>query len=179
MRLEQIWLKKAQRGDGEAYAKAFQLYENDLYRLAYVQTNNIDDALDLVQEVAYRSFKSIHTLKELTYFKTWLIRILINATNDYWKKRKVYEELDELIDYEGVSVAVDMQITLEVIMNYLSPTEKQIIFLKYYEDFTFEQIATVTDMKLGSVKTVLYRALNKLRAELEKEGFDEYQRRIQ
>ena len=70
-------LIKAQKGDHEAYTTLFAKYEADLYQFIYTQCGNVEDALDVVQEVAYRSFKYIHTVKEPTFFKTWLIRIAI------------------------------------------------------------------------------------------------------
>ena len=65
---------------------------------------------------------------------------------------------------------IDVRVTLEAAMKYLTVEEKNIILLKYYEDLTLQQIAETLDMKLGTVKTILYRALRKLRKALEKEG---------
>ena len=70
-------VKKAQKGDDRAFIKLFQRYEADIYRMAYVYVKNESDALDVVQEVAYRAFKKIETLKDPDYFKTWLIKITI------------------------------------------------------------------------------------------------------
>ena len=65
LKLERL-VKKAQKGDDKAYLMLFQQYETDIYRMAYVYVKNKDDALDLVQEVAYQSFKKISTLKKST-----------------------------------------------------------------------------------------------------------------
>ncbi len=54
---------KAQKGNEKAFLKLFQQYEEDIYRMAFVYVKNESDALDVVQEVAYRSFKKINTLK--------------------------------------------------------------------------------------------------------------------
>ena len=62
-------LKKARKGDHEAYEALFAKYEADIYRFIYTQCGNVEDALDVVQEVAYRSFKYIHTVKEPAFFK--------------------------------------------------------------------------------------------------------------
>ncbi len=166
--MEKRLIRRAQKGDADSYAQLFAKYEADLYRMAYVYSGRREDALDLVQEVAYRSFKYIHSLKDPRYVKTWLVRILINCANDFYKKRpdtKEYED-DAFIEDEQV----DVKVTLEAAMKYLTVDEKNIILLKYYEDWTVQQIADVLDMKLGTVKTILYRALRKLRDALEKEG---------
>ena len=61
--MDAILLRKAQKGDDEAYAALFTTYEADLYRFIYTQCGNVEDTLDVLQEVAYRSFKYIHTEK--------------------------------------------------------------------------------------------------------------------
>ncbi|WP_235616013.1 sigma-70 family RNA polymerase sigma factor [Metasolibacillus sp. FSL H7-0170] len=162
-------LRQAQRGDDAAYIKLFQQYEQELYAMAYVYAKNKDDALDIVQECAYRSYKAIQQLREENYFKTWLIRILINCAHDLLKKRPHYEELHDT-DLIEEPVALDTQFTLQSVMEHLSIEEKHVVLLKYYEDFTFEQIADILQLKLGTTKTILYRALKKLKAKLEEEG---------
>lgn len=59
-------VRKAQRGNDKAFLKLFQQYEEDLYRIAYVYVKNKDDALDVVQETAYLSFKKINTQPQIT-----------------------------------------------------------------------------------------------------------------
>jgi RNA polymerase sigma-70 factor, ECF subfamily len=86
-------VKKAQKGDDKAFMKLFQQYEEDIYRMAYVYLKNESDALDVVQEVAYRSFKKIDTLKNPNYLKTWLIRIAITCSIDLIRKNKKVVQL--------------------------------------------------------------------------------------
>ena len=93
--MEKRLIRQAQKGDAESYIQLFAKYEADLYRMAYVYSGKREDALDLVQEVAYRSFKYIHSLKDPRYMKTWLVRILINCANDFYKKRSDYEEFED------------------------------------------------------------------------------------
>lgn len=81
-------MKKAQKGNDKAFIKLFQQYEKDIYRMAYVYVNNKDDALDIVQEVAYQSFKKINTLKNPEFFKTWLMKITMNCAINLAKKNK-------------------------------------------------------------------------------------------
>ncbi len=165
-------LIKAQKGDQEAYVSLFSNYEADLYRFIYTQCGNREDALDIVQEVAYRSFKYIHTVKETTFFKTWLFRIAINASNDLLKKRTNFDLLDESYAEESFQQLSDLKFTLEAVMTYLTPIEKQVVYLKYYEELTFQEISDVLQVKLGTVKSVLYRALTKLKQALHEEGYN-------
>ncbi|CAM5215487.1 hypothetical protein UACE39S_06032 [Ureibacillus acetophenoni] len=59
-------VKKAQKGDDQAFLMIFQHYQEDLYRMAYVYVKNQEEALDVIQEVAYQSFKSINSTVPLT-----------------------------------------------------------------------------------------------------------------
>ncbi|MGP7817008.1 sigma-70 family RNA polymerase sigma factor [Niallia sp. 01092] len=81
-------VKKAQKGDEKAYITLFQQYEEDLYRIAYVYVRNKNDALDIVQETAYKSFSKLKSLKKPEYFKTWLIKIAINSAISFLRKEQ-------------------------------------------------------------------------------------------
>ena len=81
-------VKKAQKGNDKAFLKLFQKYEEEIFRMAYVYVKNESDALDVVQEVAYHSFKKIDTLKNPEYLKTWLIKIAINCSIELVRKNK-------------------------------------------------------------------------------------------
>lgn len=172
--MEKKHILLAQAGDADAYATVFSVYEVELYKLAYVQVGNHEDSLDLVQETAYRSFKYIRSLKQPEFFKTWLIRILLNATNDLLKKRYTYEELDDQTTLEDTAVDTDVRVTLDAMMTYLTPQEKQVVYLKIYEDMTLQQITELLDTKLGSTKTIYYRALGKLKAVFREEDTNEF-----
>ena len=65
-------LQRAQRGNQKAFLELFSMYENRMYRIAFLHVKNEADALDIMQEVAYRMFKNIKTVKNVEYFKTWL-----------------------------------------------------------------------------------------------------------
>ncbi|WP_456276878.1 RNA polymerase sigma factor [Bacillus sp. AK128] len=161
-------VKKAQQGDDQAFLKLFQQYEEDIYRMAYVYVKNEGDALDVVQEVAYRSFKKIGTLKYPEYFKSWLIRIAITCSIDLVRKnKKVVQLIPEFEENIGVEDEdVSLSITLQDLMNQLNEEEKSIILLKYYEGYSFKEISDSLEMPLGTTKSVLYRALGKLRTKL-------------
>ena len=173
MKLERL-VKKAQKGDDQAYLMLFQQYETDIYRMAYVYVKNQEDALDLVQEVAYQSFKKIGTLKKAEYFKTWLMKITINcALNLINKNKKVIPlnlDFDVLVGEEDEDIALTL--SLHTLIDTLKEDEKSIILLKYYDDRTLKEISEILDIPLGTVKSVLYRALDKLRQNLK--GVENY-----
>lgn len=164
MKLERL-VKKAQKGNDKAYLMLFQQYEADIYRMAYVYVKNKEDALDLVQEVAYQSFKKIRTLENPEYFKTWLMKITMNCALNLINKNKKIIPLN--VDFEVLTGSEDKDIALTLSLHKLIDTlkedEKSVILLKYYDDRTLKEISEILDIPLGTAKSVLYRALDKLR----------------
>nr|WP_283094751.1 sigma-70 family RNA polymerase sigma factor [Paenibacillus sp. ATY16] len=166
-------VRKAQRGDESAYLELFQQHEEDLYRAAYVHVGNEEDALDVIQETAYRSFKGISKLKEPAYFKTWLIKIAISCSIDLLRKRKrQIQWRPEYLDSITVSDEEDftLSITLKELVEALEPEEKSVVILRFYYDLTIREVTEVLDIPLGTGKTLLYRALKKLRKRVEEDG---------
>ncbi len=158
-------MKKAQKGNDKAFIKLFQQYEKDIYRMAYVYVNNKDDALDIVQEVAYQSFKKINTLKNPEFFKTWLMKITMNcAINLAKKNKKVVPLKPEFEDFIGLEDEdVPLSLSLQEFIDTLQEDEKSVVLLRYYNDHTFKEISELLNIPLGTAKSMLYRALDKLR----------------
>lgn len=84
--MEQL-VEQAKSGDREAFEKLIMLLEKDLYRIAKLRLNNKEDIFDVVQETIIIAFQSIHKLRQPKYFKTWLIKILINQSNSIYKQK--------------------------------------------------------------------------------------------
>lgn len=165
-------VKKAQKGNDKAYLTLFQQYEADIYRMAYVYVKNKDDALDLVQEVAYQSFKKIGTLKNPEYLKTWLMKITINCALNLLNTNKKVIPLS--LGFEVLTGAEDediaLTLSLQELIDTLKEDEKSIILLKYYDDRTLKEISEILDIPLGTAKSILYRALDKLRQNAKEVG---------
>ncbi|MEW5595678.1 sigma-70 family RNA polymerase sigma factor [Peribacillus frigoritolerans] len=165
-------VKKAQKGNDKAFLKLYQQFEEDIYRLAYVYVKNKDDALDVVQEVAYQSFKKIDTLITPEYFKTWLIKITINCAINVIRKNKrvvlLKPDFEVLMGTEEEDLL--LSISLQELMDFLQEDEKSVILLRFYHDHTLKEISEILEIPLGTAKTVLYRALNKLRKNYKEAG---------
>lgn len=162
-------VRKAQKGNEQAFLTLFQKYEQDIYRIAFIYVKNQNDALDVVQETAYSSFKTIKKLKEPKYFKTWLIRIVINSSIDFLRKQhRVVQMIDNFENniVSEVDENIDLEITLQDLIEYLNEVEKSVVILRFYEDMTFKEISKALNIPLGTAKTILYRALDKLRIKM-------------
>ena len=169
-------IKKAQQGNDKAFLTLFQKYEQDIYRTAFIYVKNQSDALDVVQETAYRSFKSIKNLKEPKYFKTWLIRIAISSAIDLLRKQKkvvqLKPEFEEFIS-GSVNEDIDLEMTIRDLIVRLNEVEKSVIVLRFYEGLTIKEVSETLEIPLGTAKTVLYRALGTLRKDLKGDGLYE------
>lgn len=158
-------VKAAQKGDDKAFLEIFEKYEIDIYRTAYVFLKNKEDALDVVQETAYRSFKNISTLNSPQYFKTWLVKIAMSCATDLLRKQKKVVQLKpDYTEWIGTDDEdISLTLTLKDLLESLTEEEKHIVLLKYYYDHTFIEISEILEVPLGTVKSNLYRALDKLR----------------
>ncbi|MDR7074397.1 sigma-70 family RNA polymerase sigma factor [Fictibacillus barbaricus] len=162
-------VNKAIKGDDEAFLQLIQTYKIDLYKTALSYLRNEEEALEAVQDVTYRTYKSIRKLKEPAFFKTWLIRIMINYCNDQLKKKKRLVLNDELLDVQVVSENYS-EMELKDAMLGLDERSREILTLKYFNDLKITDIAHCMQCPEGTVKTWLNKALKSLRSKLEEKG---------
>jgi len=162
-------LRRARRGDESAFMELWGIYESELYRIAWVYVKNEADALDVMQEAAFRAFRGIRTLRKPQYAKTWLTRIVINCALDHLRRNaKIVQIGTEQIENDArFSTAFESEaltkLTLEALLNRLDADGKTAVILRYYCGCTFPEMARLLNRPLGSVKTTLYRALDRLR----------------
>lgn len=130
------------------------------YKIAFSYTHNETDAIDVVQESAYKAILKSHTLKNIDYVDTWIYRIVINECKNFFKKNNnTTYYLDDLeLKTEDTYCNIDLKYALQV----LEEPDKSIIILKYFEELKLEQISDILNIKLSTVKSKLYRALKKL-----------------
>ncbi|MFE7822202.1 sigma-70 family RNA polymerase sigma factor [Priestia megaterium] len=155
--------------------KTFEhLIENEkskLYRMAYLYVRNENDALDVVQEAIYKAFISLTSLKEPSYFSTWMTRILINTALDFIKKKKSVVPISPEKDFgDEKTENIEDKVDLINAIKRLEEPQRTAIILRYYKDFTVKQIAEILNCPDGTVKTHLHRAIGKLKIDL-KEGY--------
>lgn len=155
-----------QKMEDEAERMLIDNYDK-YYRLAYSYVKNEQDALDIVQESAYRVIRDLDKLKERKYLSTWIYRIVINTAIDTLRKKK-----RETVSYEDIEIVHEDQYKEEdplEILNVLEDKDRALVILKYLEDWKLEEISEALDMNISTVKSRLYRALKKLKVILEPE----------
>jgi RNA polymerase sigma-70 factor (TIGR02954 family) len=162
-------VQKAKKGDEAAFYELMQLHKVRLYRIALSYLKNSEDAVEALQEVTYRAFRSIRKVKDPQYFTTWLTRILINYCNDELKKRKRIFVSDDLISLMGAEHQTSW-LEVEEVIGKLDAKTRQVIELKYVHDFKIKEIAEILECPEGTVKTWLNKGLKELRGQLEDKG---------
>lgn len=164
-------LNRKKKKNKEKFSQLFKTHQHDLYRIAFTYTENIEDAMDVVQEAAYRAFLKFDTVQEQKHIKTWLIRITINCAIDLLrKKQNVFSIQDEYLNNKASkNPDLSLSLSLEQLLNLLDLDERVVIFLKYYQDCTFKQISEVINLPISTIKSINYRALNKLKKQIRRE----------
>ena len=152
------------------FISLFETHKDSIYRMAYMYMKNQADSLDIVQEVAYRAFKNRSSLKELNYFKTWILKITINASIDLLRKKQKVVELPFTREL-GTQQTEDKysDLLLNELLHALDEDEKKLIYLKYYQEYTFQEISEIVDSPISTVKSKIYRTLEKIRLDYPKE----------
>lgn len=164
--------KQAISGDDQAFLQLMKLYKIDLYKTALAYLKNSDEALEAIQEVTYRAYKSIHSVREASYLKTWLIRIMINYCNDQLKKKKREILGEEILRVQGISEDYS-RLEIKDAMEDLDDRSREILTLKYFHDLKIKEIADSMQCPEGTVKTWLNKALKALKGKLGEKGGDQ------
>ncbi|MBC6975271.1 sigma-70 family RNA polymerase sigma factor [Bacillus sp. Xin] len=158
-------VKKARKGDDAAFEQLIGLYQDQLYRTAYLYVQYKEDALDVVQETVYKAYLSIDQLKKPNYFLTWLTRILINYAYQLLAEKKKVKEMKEntygAIPYKLHQV--EQSLDLQEAIQKLDENYQTVIILYYYHDLSIQKIAWQMDVPEGTVKTYLHRARKSLK----------------
>ncbi|MFR4986942.1 MAG: sigma-70 family RNA polymerase sigma factor [Lachnospirales bacterium] len=138
---------------------------NKHYKLAFSYVHNDSDAMDIVQDSAYKAIKNAELLRNQKYVDTWIYRIVINQCKTFLSKNKQITD-----DISDVNISFNDKyenIDLKNALNALDNDEKAIIILRFFEDLKIEDIANVLDIKVNTVKSRLYRCLRKLESIME------------
>jgi RNA polymerase sigma-70 factor (ECF subfamily) len=164
-------IKLAQKGDDDAFYELLSQRKSQLYKTAYAYVKNKEEAMDIVSETVYKAYISIKKLKEPSLFNTWITRILINTSLDYIKKNSRVVSLEENDNYDTLKISLEHDgiIDLKLAVDKLNGKYKTIVILKYFQDLTLVEIAKILQCPLGTVKTMLYKALGELRLDLKEE----------
>lgn len=163
-------------GDESAFAFLMERYKKPVYHMVLKMVRNVDDAEDLTIEAFAKAFKNLHRFKKDYTFSTWLFRIATNNAIDFIRKKKLdtYSLNTSFTDDDGESVNIDVQDKnrtpdqeaintqkIELVRMFVTklPSKYQrLVRLRYFDELSYEEIATELDAPLGTIKAQLHRA---------------------
>lgn len=181
MENDESWLiEGARRGDIAAFERLVIRYESYVYNLALRVVSNPEDAQDIAQQSFVRVWKALPEFRGQARFSTWLYRIVTNLC--YNRLPRIRRELaamdpdenalslpDERQGPEDLVMAAGMRQAFLQAFATLPESYRLLVTLRHLQEMSYEEIAQVTGMPLGTVKTGIFRARRLLRAVLEKE----------
>lgn len=177
---EQSLIRRAQKGDPEAFAALVTEHQRYVYNLALRVLKNEEEALDLAQETFVRAWTALPNFRGQSRFRTWLYRIVTNLCyNRLPNLRRSLNELgdDVIADIADTDITFDnpahglesreLRSYLHQAIDRLDENYRLLISLRYQNELSYEEIATMLNLPLGTVKTGLFRAREQLRRTLE------------
>lgn len=175
---EKQWIRKIQKSADKAAAnRLVSKYYKEMVAFMYKQTLDEQLSLDLTQEVFIAVLKSIaHYDEKKGSFRTWLYKVATNRLVDYYRSRK-FKELQrvEPIDAYDLEDPQDWTVSLEyreevekvtALINQLDAVTQQVMRLKLFGEYTFQEIAHMANIPESTVKTKYYAALKRIRKEM-------------
>lgn len=176
MQQEAHLLRRAQKGDLHATSELMASYEKRIYALCLRMSGDRDDALDCAQEAMVRIWRSLSSYRQESSFSTWVYRIATNACLDMIRKKKVrlavsldaltdlgFSPADMSADPEAKAIASARKQALADGIAALPLDMRTALVLRDVQGFSYEEIAEILDTQLGTVKSRINRAREKLR----------------
>lgn len=169
-----ILVEKARQGNEQAFASLMNRYRDSIYFMLLKMVNNTSDAEDLTIEAFGKAFRNLDSFTPEFAFSTWLFKIATNNCIDFIRKKQVtptpIDQLQDDIDSLTINIQSDLPdpeetlindqkiAVLRGIVNQLKPRYRELIELRYYKEYSYEEIASELKLPLGTVKAQLYRA---------------------
>ena len=155
-------VRKARQGDAQAFVELIETNKQSMYKVARSYCSSEDDIADAIQDTIEAAWRTIPHLKKAEYFRTWLIRILINKCIDILRKNKLESPID-IFPEQGEVCRELVNCEFEELMRTLDEKYRTILLLYYGEGFKITEIAQLLDMEENTVKSRLSRGREKFR----------------
>ncbi|WOH37568.1 RNA polymerase sigma factor [Thalassotalea fonticola] len=175
-RSDEALIKLALKGKKSAWMTLLKRYEKPIYNYTLRMVSNPDDALDLLQDIFIAVFKNLASFRGDSKFKSWLFRIAHYRCIEYYRRKKPHQSLDEQPEQEAEVIdscpencikQAQQSEALATAMKILPINQRTVVELKFFQHFTFDEIAGQLGISSNTVKSRLYSALNKLKGVLE------------
>jgi RNA polymerase sigma-70 factor, ECF subfamily len=170
-------IRKATRGDREAFGILVERYQRRVIGVALAVVHNAEDALELAQETFVRAFENLPGFESRSSFSTWLYRIAANLAIDLRRRERRHifvrgeeaeGEIERLPNSTGDSFAefsrAELNQRLRAALDELTPEHRAVILLREVEGLSYDEISDLLQCPRGTVMSRLHYARNRLRA---------------
>ena len=175
-------IQRALTGSQRAWVTLVERHERTVYNYCLRQTRDRSDALDLLQEVFLAVYRNLPSYRSDGEFAAWMLRIAVNKTMDHWRSRQRSPQTEA--DEAAESLMLDAPAPAEhqpeavferhydnsrihALMQALPIEQRLVVELRFFQHFTFEQIAALTGTSSNTVKGRYYRSLEKMKQQME------------
>jgi len=191
-RYDYLLVESALTGDEKAFAKLMSRYKDAIYFMLLKMVNNKNDAEDLTIEAFGKAFKNLHQYSPNYAFSTWLFKIATNNCIDFLRKRRgVYVSIENNLENgdndspvklrstepnpEEKLIRIQKAILMRKIVHNLKPRYRTLVELRYFREYSYDEIAKELNLPIGTVKAQLFRARDMLFKMIESTEIDEPQ----
>lgn len=170
--LEAQWLQKALKGDEEAFTQIVEKYQTHVYNLCYRMLGDAYEAEDAAQETFWRAYQALNRYDPQRSFITWLLSIAAHYCIDQQRRRKLpLVDMDILPeecapdpgpDPERILSRREEDRKIHDLLSSLPPQDRAALIMRYWYDFSDEEISTALKLSVSAVKSRLHRARRSL-----------------
>ena len=169
-----LLVEEAKKGNEKAFASLMNRYRDSIYYMLLKMVNNASDAEDLTIEAFGKAFRNIDSYAPKFAFSTWLFKIATNNCVDFIRKKQLsptpFDHMQDNLENVTVNIQSDLPdpeeslinhqkiAALKDIVNQLKPRYKSLIELRYYKEYSYEEISSELNLPIGTVKAQLFRA---------------------
>lgn len=178
--LDDVQLVKAsQRGNQDAFALLVQRHQRRVFNMSLGMLQDYEDANEITQETFLAAWQGLRSFRGDACFTTWLYRITYHCCLHHLERHKRERSLQAAIQEEQILEEIstqkqaedlielrDQQAIVREQMGKLPPRYRIVLILRHFHEMTYEEMATILSMPVGTIKTHLFRARNLLKARL-------------
>jgi RNA polymerase sigma-70 factor (ECF subfamily) len=186
---DRVLVERCKTGDEAAFKELVLRYQKKVYMIVYSMINNHQDSLEKTQEVFLRVHKHIHHFEGTASFYTWIYRIAVNLCIDHYRRRKSFSyEYDDAIRHDasmadelyplvssasretptGRLLKEELAAKIREAMDKLSPKHRQVLVLRELDGLSYQEIADVVGISIGTVMSRLFHARKHMQQKLSK-----------
>jgi RNA polymerase sigma-70 factor (ECF subfamily) len=179
--VEKEWLQQALYGDANAFGQLVEVYNQPVYNLCFRMLGDPYDAEDAAQEAFLRAYKSLSRYDVKRSFSTWLLSIAAHYCIDQIRKRRIWFVPIDTLNYREIrdpspnpesslSISEDQQ-QIQSLLDILGPIDRAAVVMRYWYDFSYDEISNALNLSLSAVKSRLHRARRTLAQSWSEESY--------